>query len=1136
MKSLLRVVIPVLFSISLSNTYAQSDFYSRRWSAVYKYELKVLTASALAVTDSIYSRAKREKNIPQLAKALLYQSKFALTLKEDAELLVVQKFEKEIRESKAPLTNLLESVLANVYWQYFKENRWKYYQRTETENKVDVADFCTWDTPTMFREIHLHFQRSLQNASITQKVSLATINDLLIEAENSKQYRPTLYDFLAHQALDFYQSGESSVTRPIGNFNINDPRYFEEFESMIISDPDSLSPQLQSLKIFQQLLSFHKKAKDTVAYLNLELERLEYLLREGFYTNRDELHQKALSRLRAVYSRHPMSASIDFELATLADKASGFYDGEQSQFKKREALELCDKAIAAFPNSDGAEKCLLLKRNILAPKLAVQAERFTPINTPSRVLITYTNVDSLYLSAYVMTPAFAERFYSVGDSAKYGELEKLTPQTSWAVALKDLRDHLSHQTEIVVPALPAGKYMLVARTHKRDKKNHEQMYAYAEVQATNLALLQSIFQSGSRYQVVDRNNGKPIEGADVHFKTYKNYSGAALFDQHFKTDKEGFFEVKNVDNYYPNLQATIRYQNEQAEFGEYYFYESHESRPRENYTTAKVFLFTDRSIYRPGQTVYFKGIMIKRTDKKSSIVPGQYVEVILEDVNGEEAGFLRLKTNHYGSFSGEFKLPATGLTGEYILSADEDTEGESNFYDNLDSFEFSEQTVSVEEYKRPTFEASFKPVEGEFALNDTVRVIGTALAYNGSKISNAKVSYHVKRTVRYPRWYYWYDHDTYSEAEEITFGETTTNKDGEFTIDFKAIPDEKVSPDQRPVFHYAVSVDVTDLNGETRNANSAVKAGYHSLIATINAAAAIDRKVSENTITITTENLNDQHVPAKGSIQIHKLQSPAHPLRARPWPAPDLKTISEEEFKKLFPHDAYEDESDPKQWKKGRLMFESAFDTGKSKEIKFNVNRTWELGSYIIELTTTDSRGQKVTDLHRFKVVELGNKTVADNQLLIFETDKNSYKVGELMKLKIGSASKDITVTVDIEKNHKIAKTYIEHLSGEVKQITIPVTENFGNGFAIHCTAVIYNDFKYEKELLPIVTEVQQMEIETITFKDKLQPGAKETWSFEIKGSNPAEKEAEVLASMYDASLDQFKPHEWTFNPEPRGT
>ncbi len=1126
MKSTLLLTILLLLTSSLS---AQEDFYNKHWSQVYKFEVQDLPKSALEIADQIYAKAKRDKNSTQIVKALLYQSKFALT-QPDTELLIVNKWKEEIKTSQVPLKNILESVLANIYWDYFERNRWTYYNRSRTEAVINAEDFRTWDANAMFQEIHNCFQRSMQDSRATQAINLSAIDDLLTEAQQSKVYRPTLFDFLAHNTIDFYSTNESSLIKFATDLSLEDPTYFENIDNIILPT-DNLSPAAEALKIFKQLFVFHQNDKDPTAFVNLKLEYFRFLISHGEFKNEDELFKSALVKLQSDWKHHPVSAQVGFELADIANR-EGNGTSPENQFRKKDALAICNEVIQKFGTSDGAAKCLVLKEHILNQSLSLTAEEYVPIQSPSRILVEYTNIDSLSFFAYKVTDEFAHRFHlTMNDSTRKAEINALARTASWKVGLRNLQDYRKHSTEVVVPPLEGGTYLIISYVIDAQRSN-DNVFAFTTYKSTNLSLIESSFENITRFQVVDRNTGRPLKEVDVHLKSTTTKSDSQI-DQHFTTDKDGFIEVSRPKEKYLTFSAAVKHENDQAEFDNYTMYPSYRNRRNNNedYVTAKAFLFTDRSIYRPGQTVYFKGILIKEKDRKSSVVVGQYVDVYMEDANGEEVGDLRLKTNTYGSFSGEFKLPASGLTGEYSIFVDEDAEDTSRFWDNLDNFEYNEYIINVEEYKRPTFEVTFEPVKGAYKVNDSVSVSGKAISFGGAKIDGGKITYHVKRTVRYPHWAYWGNRYPNTEEEEIVSGESVTSKEGEFQIKFQASTSDNISKDLLPVFHYEVNADVTDINGETRSASATVNIGYHSLTATLNVPAQINRKVSENKLTLVIENLNSQPVPAEGVIQIFKAKVAPVPFRERPWAAPDLPVLSEEEFKTLFPHDVYKDKADERFPEKGKLMTEIPFNSAVSNEIKWKVDKAWLLGSYLVELHTKDKDGIPVTDIARFNLVDPTDKSVSDNQIMVLETNKPGYTVGDLATIKIGSASKDATITIDIDKNQKISKTYVKHFSGNSGEITIPITEDMEGGFNVLATSVQYNGFNHVTKRIPVVKQREQIEIETLTFKDKLQPGSKETWSFAIKGSDPMRKEAEILASMYDASLDQFKPHEWSFNP-----
>ncbi len=1136
MKHLVQIALAIALFLTCSPAHAQkADVNSKLWNSVYRHELNGLPESALKVVDSIYSLAKRSNNRNEVVKSLLYQSKFALTIHEDAELAVVAKFEREIRESQPPFTNLLESALANIYWQYFKENRWKYYERSRTTAPVNERDFRTWDEAALFQVIHQHFQRSLESANVLQEVRLETIEELLIQADNSRKYRPTLYDFLLHNAIDFYRTGESELPAPLNEFMASDERYFFDFEKVNIESGDALSPLRQALILYQNLLSFHRTRGDTAAYVNLQTERIGLLAEHANRDRSNTLRKMALRQIIANYQSHSASTLAIYELASALYQEGNVYNPgihTDTVRSSAQALSLCDKAISLYPESDGTRKCKALRDRILEKRLSLVVEEHIPIRKPSIVSVSYTNIDTLYFKVYAVTDDIRQRIQGSvrNDSTTWSEISSLSPELQWNVQLRNLYDYRSHTTEVVIPGLPRGEYIIYASPVNSDTY-HRQIFGYTLIQVTNIALLDYTSDDRHHYRVVNRNNGAALVGADIHLKTQYPERERIQLDTHLTTGKDGEAALAKATHASGSLMATVRYHDDEASFGNYYVYSSYTRDRPEKYTRARTFLFTDRSIYRPGQTVYFKGILIKTTDNTSSVVPGQYLSITLDDVNGSEIGSLRLRTNAFGSVSGEFRLPSTGLTGEYTLSADEDDEADSKFYDNLDDFVYTEHSISVEEYKRPSFEVTFKPVKQTFALHDTVSIAGKAEGYSGSAISAAKVVYRVTRKVQYPRWHYWRFGDYNSDDAEIAHGETVTDGNGEFSIDFPALPDEQVSANDGPVFVYEITADITDISGETRSTTTTIRVGYHTVVATITAAEQVDLRKPDNEIDIRTENLNGEFVPLKGKIEIHKLQAPDVPVRTRPWSAPDLPLMTEAEFRKLFPHDSYSGSEDPKTWPIQHRLIELPFDTRQSKVVQYRTNATWPLGHYRMALTATDSIGRVVNDYTYFVITDARSKAVADNALLVFETDKPSYQAGEVVRLRIGSGSPDATFYIHVEKDHAITKTYIEKISGNTRTILIPVTSTKERGFAITCNGVVHNSLVNRTINIPVSSSHEHLEIETATFKDKLQAGAKETWSFSIKGADGAPKDAEVLASMYDASLDQFKSHQWSFQP-----
>ncbi|MCG8309290.1 MAG: MG2 domain-containing protein, partial [Cytophagales bacterium] len=950
------------------------DFYITHWSEVHKNELKELPKSALVIVDSIYAQAREEQNYVQLIKAMIFQAKFATKIVENHELYIVDHFKDQISNSVSPLRNVLESTLAQIYWQYYQNHRWGFYQRSRTENKVNPEDFRTWDLRTLFEEIHYHYQESVNNPEILQHIPLGEIDELLELYEGSKQYRPTLYDFLAHNALNFYQSSESRLTEVSNKFEIRDEQYFKysNHHEILIPD-DSLSLDYQSILMYHELLKFHKSRKDTSAFIMTELDRLEFLKDHGIFSDPDRLYINALQTLKADFRDHPASTLIDYQLAnSWFEKGANYNPGynKEHQYAKRKALEICEVALLRFPESHGAKKCRQLKSRIIHPSLSIIAEGYIPINTHSRLLVRYTNIEELNFYVLKVSETQRRQYQELRtDSSRLALMTLFEEADSWECILPGVDDYQEHTTETILPPLAGGNYMVAARLPKQ-----KEIFGYAFIQVTDLVLVETSMDNQSRFQVLYRKNGSPVKDAVIQLKNNVKQANRKHYDRAYVTDKNGFSTVAKNDEHYGNLQALVTSDSDTARFGNYYLSRTivkKKDRNNDKPIYAKPFVFMDRSIYRPGQTVYFKGILTKKQADEISVVSGEYVEVYLYDPNDEEISFLRLKTNEFGSFSGEFKLPTSGLTGEYSISAEEDYEEDSKFYDeDIFDFEWNELYFSVEEYKRPRFEVAFDPVKDAFRLMDSVSISGKAAAFTGAYISNAKVTYKVTRTVRYPSWYYWSNPGRWqsSEAREITYGETATDPDGSFNISFMAIPDELVAKEEWPVFEYRITADITDINGETRSAEATIKVGYHTMNITINTPAVINKNNSNDFLTIDAQNLNGQKTDARGSLKLYQVKTPSRVLRDRPWPAPDFQEIPEDKFVKLFPHDPYKGENNSQKQEKGKLVFSTEFDTEKEDSIKLPVDDRWEAGNYIVEIESKDVYDQPVLSKSKFKL------------------------------------------------------------------------------------------------------------------------------------------------------------------------
>jgi len=1113
-----KIIILSVFTLFSSLIFAQNT-YDKLWEKVTEYEKKGLPKSALSEVEKIYHLAKKNKDAAQIVKTILYKSKYTLTLTEDAQLKIITDIKKEISAAKSPVKNVLESILADLYWQYFNQNRWRFYNRSHTDKKIDTLDFRTWDLQTIFKEISIHHQKALNNALELQQIPIKYFNPILLKQKNSDKYRTTIYDFIVHNALKFYKTGERNLPQPQIKFEITDPKYLSDIDTFLRASFNSLdkeSQKLQALRLFKDLTLFHKNDKDKTALIALTLERLDFVKSNARFDDKNQVYLQTLKNMQKQYRKLPIATEIDFRIADFYVKQAVEYTPKNlvNQFKYRNALEVCETAIVNYPNSSGALKCKNLKNRILAEKYNITSEIFIEENKNSFAKISYKNVAKLYFRIYKITDNQEIKLNQIYNyQEKLQKIKELQFVTLFEQKLKSVSDFQTHATEVVLPKLEQNRYLILA-SNNSDFTDFNS-FSYNFITVTNIAYTETQIENQYLFQFVDRETGKPLSNLKVHIENSKISRYNSKIKMDLQTDENGFITISSPKNH--SYVAFDVFKNSKKTTFKYFNFNRYYRNKDVIFQNKRIFLFTDRSIYRPGQTVYFKGIAISQEENKSHILTNERLTAILKDVNNQTVEELTFVTNEFGSFSGEFILPENGLTGNFTIQAKnkKNTYGATNF--------------SVEEYKRPKFFAKFLPVTKNFKVRDSVLVTGQATAYAGSNISDAKVVYRVIRMVQYPKWFYWYrPAGIASEAQEITHGETKTNEKGEFNISFLAKPDLSVNRKQNPIFKYKITTDITDINGETRSTSTVVNVGYHSIVLDIDVDEKINKDQKNTQLVVKTTNLNGEKISATGKLKIYKVQTPKNVKRKRPWDAPDFPIISKKEFETLFPHDYYTDfipfES------LGELVFETNFNSATSEKITLPKIKTWQSGKYVV-LAQTKGGNQMIKDKRLVWLYSEKDKKVADNQLFLIKTDNETYQLNEHVSLKIGSASKDISVLVQVEKDKKIVQTEVVHLSNSIKNIQIPVTKKDLGGFAIHYNYINFNSNKNGSILIDVPYPKTDLEIETITFKDKLQPNEEQTWSFKIKGKNKDKVVAEMLASMYDASLDQFKKHQWQFRP-----
>ncbi|MEJ2617957.1 MAG: hypothetical protein P8Z35_23580, partial [Ignavibacteriaceae bacterium] len=367
----------------------------KAWSKVDSLERAGLTRSALTVVEQIYQNAKEEKNSPQIIKALIYKLKFINYTEENSNKKVINQIKNSIDSASFPAKPVLQSILAEAYWQYYRQNRYRFINRTETIN-FDNNDFETWDLTRLIKEIIRLYHSSLLNEDSLKSIPVSAFKDILVVYKDRTYLRPTLFDFLANRALNFYMNEEASVTEPVYKFELKDPHIFspaKKFIKLNFSTNDSLSFKFYAAKLFQDLISFHliDSVKDPL--IDIDLMRLNFMKSNSVNEYKDSLYLNALNEMELKYSKVPFSSMILYNKANYyLEKGKQYNSGTGIQYRwdKKKAFNICETAIKKFPGTTGTQACEALKSQILHKDLDFKVEHANLIGQSFRALIQYT--------------------------------------------------------------------------------------------------------------------------------------------------------------------------------------------------------------------------------------------------------------------------------------------------------------------------------------------------------------------------------------------------------------------------------------------------------------------------------------------------------------------------------------------------------------------------------------------------------------------------------------------------------------------------------------------------------------------------------------------------------------------------
>lgn len=1069
----------ILFSLTYTYTSAQNK-YSALQQQIDSLITQDLPKSALEKVHELKALAVADKNDIQRLNAILYELNLTAQTEKNLEKNI-EVLNRETENAAFPLKAILQSVLAETYWNYYKQNRYKISNRNSIEKE---GDFRNWDFRTITRKISKLYDASLSSKEILQNIPINEYTTVLKDSIN-QNLRPSLYDLLAHRALAFYNSQESHLNvfntrKTISEDVLFDNNYiFYNSKEVVFSETDSLLKK--TIGIYQNLYQFHHKKNHADALADLYLNRLinipSYYI--GF-KNRDSLLLKALSDIEKKYPSSAAIADVLYEKALI-------YERKQQEST---GYAIYQNIIEKFPESNASENAKVRLFRLEKKELNIRLEANNIPGKNILATIDFKNVSQAKYTIYKLNEDDLEKIIPLTQGRnpdRETALEYLKKKKDYKVVNLDLPKQYNFKqntTEIRIEPLPVGVYFLVLEYE--DIKKEDIKLAYFNI--SNMAALSKAENGKQKIRVADRTTGSPLK--DVSVIVYKHESSSNSTSKEIlakgKTDNNGFF-ITQKDKYHSyklRLKNDVLYNS-----AIYFLFENNSVTGKEETETS---LFIDREIYRPGQTIYFKGIKYINSAENPKVCEGYEVEITFRN-SLSVFEKVKLKTNEFGTFSGSFEIPESLLSGMYYIRIGN-----------------QRHSFKIEEYKRPAFFIQFSPATEKLTQKDSIKITGTAKSYAGYNVQGAKVTY----TVFKNRGYYTGQREIYYTAS------TKTDKQGSFSISFMPQATDEI-------FTYSITADVTDISGETQQGSTSATVGNPSVRLT---ASVLDENYVTDTLKIpfSLTDLNRNNINGKIKVSIYNF----YPASGQYYLQNMVPTLTDEEYERYFP-ELDRHRKNTKISANRSPLFEKEFiiNTKNSEQI-LNITGLESLpaDSYIISFTAYNETGDSIVSSgRRIKLItpKIG-VPLSGTDWLIHHTEY--VNKGENAVFYTGF-NKACAILMEVYENHTLKYfNWIKTTGSSYEKVLVPY--NGETDLEVVLSTMFNNRFYKQTEQIKPFKSSGDLKIEMISFREKVKPGDRDKWRIKVTDKNNLPVQTELLASMYDASLDAISRNSksWKLN------
>ena len=1106
MKHILIILLTLLSGNSFSEM--ENDGFDKLWAEVEAFEKQRLPKSAYEIVNTIYKKAKSEKADDQLVKAAIYKLKLSAQFEDRDPAEFIIEFEGELTSIKSKATKkVLMSMLGELYHQYGMRNMGRFQNRTEAveeekSNKLSLMSLAELQTTSY--NYYLHSIEEIPDLDISDFKLLtlsATSLRFLIEAKSLEQ-------LLYLRAIEHFGNSQSLLALPINNYSLNNKYFFESDKTFVGLDIPQKNEQdfkLEALRLYQNIAKSTLFSTDQK--LRFQFKRVEYIRSNSDINNKDKLYIETLKNIAQEYKDNPSMQLAYIKLTEyylqLAERNNN-QDSDSEIDAYKEVYRWIQKGKVEFPKGEYNDIVEDQRMRLNKQSLKVQTEQVVVANTDFLANVQYRNSPTVYLMLLKLNTEQLDQYnLKRRQDDKLSYLLSQSKLKEWNIKLPKADDFNNHSIEIPIDGLDFGTYFLLSSTNSNFEYDDYDLDLINQFQVSNLSYVHQNRDGSLEGYVLDRNDGTPIAGVnvDVFISQYLPSERRSEWQkvESLKSDEDGFFRYKGGQN---NFSVKISKGKDVLD-QRVSHYNYNNSKDRE---MSSVTLFTDRAIYRPGQLVYFKGIVLNKSSKERvpNIVSGTKVIVKFKDANWQDISEQTFTTNEYGTFNGKFVAPSSGLLGRYSLVV-ELRNGNG------------QKQIQIEEYKRPKFYVEFDKLKDSNVLGDDIIIKGNAIAFSGVRMSGAKVKYYVLRKQNYyPYYYSWRRPGNQRTEEIIERGEVMTNRDGDFEIDFSTESSFK----KNQTYIYELKVDVTDLTGMSSSGSKQIVVSQVPFNFKSNFPKnAFDTDLDKYSLEV--NNNEGEAIASKVKMTVTLLQSPELAKKTRYWEVPDIMYLPLDEFSKGLPNESYGDNQSPDKWKVKKVVKSEEFEFSKPFGVSLKgLNK----GAYKIDFIVSDTNGnsKKYTE---YLNVSSAKGCAIPTDYIWNSNLKSKYQPGDKLNLNLNFPYKKFNVYYRISQGDRVLKSGT--ITKRTKGIDYTINEIDRGNLDVELMYVKHNRINSKRLTVNVPWDNKKLNLSIDKFRDKLEPGSDENWTVRVKDNDGNNVTAEILAGMYDSSLDQFVDNSW---------